>query len=153
MVTEEERNALLNVNRHPILALAVALAALSAPACQRRWNGLVLSHGAEIDVKNYSSPGRYTIVDFFSDDCPACVQLSPALERLDLERRDVVLVKVDVDRPGSRGIDWGSPVARQYDLHALPHLRIYGKDGQLELDGDAAIERALSWIGRNQGPM
>ncbi len=112
----------------------------------------MLSHGAEIDVKNYSTTGRYTIIDFFSDDCPACVQLSPELERLDLERRDVVLVKVDVDRPGTRGIDWGSPVARQYDLHALPHLRIYGKDGQLELEGDAAIERALTWIGGNQGP-
>ena len=54
--------------------------------------------------------------------------------RLSPERLDVVL-RAEL---GKQGIDWGSPVSRQYKLESIPYMRVYGPDGQLVADGDQA---------------
>lgn len=88
--------------------------------------------GEPFDAGALIVPGQYTIIDFYSDHCGPCRRLAPQLERVARSHARVVLRKVDVDRPGARGIDWGSPIVAQYGIRSLPHVEIYGPDGSLE---------------------
>lgn len=107
-----------------------------------------ISHGERVDLADYAVPGKTTIFDFYSDYCPPCKAISPRLEALAERRDDIAVVKVDVNRPGVRGIDWQSPVARQHDLHSIPHFIIYGPDGQMESKGPQAGSRVQAWLSR-----
>ncbi len=98
-----------------------------------------VSHGEEVNVEDYVVPGKTTIVDFYSDFCPPCVELAPRLHDLAESRDDVRLVVVDINRPDVKGIDWDSPVAQQYELGSIPYLRVYGPDGTLQAEGDEAL--------------
>lgn len=98
-----------------------------------------VSHGEEVNVEDYVVPGKTTIVDFYSDFCPPCVELAPRLHDLAESRDDVRLVVVDINRPDVKGIDWDSPVAQQYELGSIPYLRVYGPDGTLQTEGDEAL--------------
>jgi hypothetical protein len=51
------------------------------------------------------------------------------------------VLKIDINRKGVKGIDWGSPLSRQYELRSIPHFRIYDAAGNLEKEGqEATIE-------------
>lgn len=105
-----------------------------------------ISMGQKVDVANYLVPGKTTIVDFYSEYCPPCRAIAPKLVKLHQNRDDIAVVKVDINRPGVKGIDWESPVAQQYQLHSIPHFKIYGPDGKLQAEGDAAYEKVSSWV-------
>ncbi|MGQ9730423.1 MAG: TlpA family protein disulfide reductase [Candidatus Zipacnadales bacterium] len=105
-----------------------------------------ISHGAEVELAEYVVKGKHTIFDFYSDGCPPCRELAPKLEALAERREDICLVVVDINRPGKRGIDWDSPVARQYQLESIPHLRIYGPEGEEIARGDEARSRVERWL-------
>jgi len=96
-----------------------------------------ISHGEEIDLKDYLVGGQTTVFDFFSQYCPPCRQIAPLLEHLDRNRSDVTVVKVDINRPDVTGIDWQSPVARQFELYSVPHFKVYAPDGTLQAEGPA----------------
>ena len=74
-----------------------------------------------------------------------CRELAPRLEALSQRRDDIYVVKVDLNRPGHVGIDWQSPVARQFSLRSIPYLRIYGPNGQLQAEGAAARQQVTAW--------
>lgn len=97
-----------------------------------------ISFGEEVDVTEYVVEGKTTIVDFYSEFCPPCVALAPSLHELAKSNKDINLVVVDINRPDVDGIDWESPVAQQYGLTSIPHLQVYGPDGTLQAEGDAA---------------
>jgi thiol-disulfide isomerase/thioredoxin len=99
--------------------------------------------GQEIDIKEFIRTGQTTIFDFYSDYCPPCRRISPLLERLDSQRQDIVVYKVDINRPGVRGIDWASPVTRQYNLRSIPHFKIYGSSGELKSEGQEAYSEIM----------
>jgi thiol-disulfide isomerase/thioredoxin len=99
--------------------------------------GAGISHGEEIDLKDYMVTGQTTVFDFFSQYCPPCREVSPLLEQLDQRRPDITVVKVDVNRPNVAGIDWQSPVVQQFDLHSLPHFKVYAPNGTLQAEGPA----------------
>ncbi|HTT58000.1 MAG TPA: thioredoxin family protein [Opitutaceae bacterium] len=105
-----------------------------------------ISQGQTVTLADYLVPGKTTVFDFFSEYCPPCMRISPELEKLHARRADLAVVKVDINRPGHKGIDWQSPVARQYDLHSIPHFKIFGPDGKLMAEGDDAYEMVLNWI-------
>lgn len=107
----------------------------------------IITRGEKVDIKQHLVAGKITIVDFYSDYCPACRMLAPELEELVAKRSDIAVVKVDVNRPNVEGIDWNSPVARQYKLEALPHLVIFDKDGKEIASGEAAREKVAEWLG------
>lgn len=111
----------------------------------------VVSHGQEIELTDYLVPGQTVIFDFFSEYCPPCMQIAPYMERLAEQRDDIVLVKVDINRPGVQGIDWSSPVARQYNLRSIPHFKIFGPDGEMQAEGDQARMMIMQWLQQSQG--
>lgn len=105
----------------------------------------VIGKGEEVVLEDHLVAGKTNIVDFYSDFCGPCRTLAPRLEALAKQREDLAVIKVDINRPGQAGIDWQSPTARQFSLRSIPHLRIYGPDGKLELEGRPAFERVLLW--------
>ena len=54
------------------------------------------------------------------------------MEALTREYKDLVLIKIDIAK-------WGSPVATQFNLKAIPYLEIYDKDGKQKYKGKQAI--------------
>ena len=57
-----------------------------------------------------------------------------------------MVVKVDINRPDVRGIDWGSPVAKQYGMQSIPHFKVFGPDGKLQAEGKPARELVTGWF-------
>jgi thiol-disulfide isomerase/thioredoxin len=98
-----------------------------------------VAHGGEIDIMEYVVPGKTTVVDFFSPYCPPCMELKPKLERLAEARDGVNLVLVNINRPEREGsIDFASPVAKQYGIRSVPHVAVYGVEGELLGEGEEA---------------
>jgi thioredoxin 1 len=79
-------------------------------------------NGATITAQELIVPGMFTIVDFFADWCGPCRAIDPYLQDIAKNPR-VVVRKVDI-------VNWGSPVARQWELKSIPNMRVYGPDGR-----------------------
>lgn len=110
-----------------------------------------VSHGERVELTDYLVPGQTVIFDFFSQYCGPCVQLAPYVEKLAETRDDIVLVQVDINRPGVQGIDWQSPVAQQYGMRSIPHFKIYGPDGAKVAEGDQARNMIMGWLQQMEG--
>jgi len=85
--------------------------------------------GEQLDITKYLVKGKINIVDFYSEFCPPCKKISPLLSKLDKKRDDIVVIKIDINRKGIKGIDWRSPLAKQYGLRSIPHFKIYDGEG------------------------
>lgn len=128
------------------LALLAVLAYLFV-ANQNRTRAInAFNPGAEFRVEAHLQKGKTNIVDFFSDYCPPCRQISPLLKKLDQQRPDLVVLAVDINRKKVKGIDWGSPLARQYELSSIPHFRIYDGDGNLVHEGQEAYGQIVMML-------
>jgi thiol-disulfide isomerase/thioredoxin len=120
-----------------------ALAAATQKAGEKSAKPLHVSKGAPVKLTDYLVPGKTVVFDFYSDFCPPCVRVAPALEKLHASRSDVVVVKVDINRPETKGrIDWQSPVAKQFRLNSIPHFKVYGPDGKLQAEDGPTSDRA-----------
>ena len=94
--------------------------------------------GERVDIRKLIHPGKTNIFDFYSDYCPPCKKISPRLQKLDEMRDDIVVVKIDINRKNVRGIDWNSPLARQYNLSSIPHFIVFDPRGNQTHEGSAA---------------
>jgi thiol-disulfide isomerase/thioredoxin len=139
-------------HRLPLLALALA-ALIALPSALFAADTHVkgdkparIAMGEEVKISDYLVPGKITIFDFTSQYCPPCRSIAPYVEKLHLTRDDIAVVSVDINRPGVKGIDWESPVARQYEMHSIPHFKVFGPDGKLIAEGDKARALVTSWF-------
>jgi thiol-disulfide isomerase/thioredoxin len=105
-----------------------------------------IARGAEVALADHLAPGLTTIFDFTSKFCGPCQVYNEPLARLHEKRPDLAVVKVDINRPDVKGIDWKSPVARQYNMQSIPHFKVYGPDGKLLAEGPAARAMVDKWI-------
>jgi thiol-disulfide isomerase/thioredoxin len=105
-----------------------------------------IAHGQQVALEKYLAPGKTTVFDFTSEYCPPCRAISPRLDKLHAKRDDVVVVKIDINRPGVKGIDWKSPVATQYGMRSIPNFKVYGPDGKLKAEGQKARDLVESWL-------
>jgi len=122
-------------------SVSFADATYTKPAVPER-----ISHGEQVKLENYLVPGKTTVFDFTSEYCPPCRAISPRLDKLHAKRNDVVVVKIDINRPGVKGIDWKSPVAAQYGMRSIPNFKVYGPDGKLQAEGKEARSLVESWL-------
>ena len=102
--------------------------------------------GERIEISKHKVRGHYTIFDFYSEGCGFCVSIAPQLVELTKQRPDIAVRSIDVDRPGSAGIDWGSPVCPQYNIHTPPHFIIVDEHGKTIVEGRPAAEQIMSLI-------
>ena len=84
----------------------------------------VITHGAQVDLKQHLALGNVTIVDFYADWCGPCKMLYPTIEQLVNSDPEIAVRKIDI-------IDWESAVSKQYGIHAIPHVEIYDRKGKL----------------------
>jgi thiol-disulfide isomerase/thioredoxin len=97
-----------------------------------------LSHGRPIDIAALAVPGKVTIVDFSSDYCAPCVDLAMFLIQSSKSHPDRYAIRrVNINRPGFRGIDYQSPVSLEYSIRDLPKMVIFEKGAKVA-EGDAA---------------
>ncbi len=99
--------------------------------------------GEKVDIKTLVHEGKTTIFDFYSDYCPPCRTISPLLKKLDEKRDDIVVVKIDINRKGVRGIDWAAPVVQQYGIRSIPHFIIYDASGSRTHEGRNAYQQVI----------
>ena len=92
----------------------------------------VVSNGEEVDLVAHAVAGKYTIYDFYADWCPPCRVLNTELTALAAQHDNLAIRKIDI-------VDWTSPVVAQHGVVALPHLVIYGPDGEWVAAGDDAF--------------
>jgi thiol-disulfide isomerase/thioredoxin len=131
-------------------ALGLLVSAAFAAVHVKQAEPLHVSEGQEIALTDFLVPGKTVVFDFTSKYCGPCQAYNEPLKLLHARRADIVVVKVDINRPDIRGIDWQSPVARQYDLHSIPHFKVYSPQGKLVAEDkivfgpDGRPDRALS---------
>jgi len=93
---------------------------------------LHISKGDEVDLVAHAVAGKYTIYDFYADWCPPCRVIDVQLREIASRHDNVAVRKIDI-------IDWTTPVVRQHGVMSLPHLVLYGPDGQELASGDEAL--------------
>lgn len=99
--------------------------------------------GQEIDLDSLIQKNKINIVDFYSEYCPPCVKIAPMLKELDKKREDIAVIKIDINRPDIKGIDWNSPVSKQFNLRSIPYFMIYDKYGNMQYEGQKAYNYVL----------
>ncbi|MCK4760931.1 MAG: thioredoxin family protein [Candidatus Aminicenantes bacterium] len=104
--------------------------------------------GQEVEIEDLMQSGKINIFDFYSEFCPPCRRISPKLEQLDRRRDDVVVIKIDINRENTRGIDWKSPLARQYNLSSIPHFIIYDAEGRRTHEGNSAATQVMQMLNK-----
>ena len=105
--------------------------------------------GQTLDLKSLPVKGSTTVVDCYSQYCPPCMRLAPLLEQLAEKRSDLVIKKVDIQRPEISGhIDWQSPLAKQLGLGSIgiPYFIIFDQNGKQMAQGKEATKRVLGWL-------
>lgn len=79
------------------------------------------------------------LVDFYATWCGPCQLLSPILEEIEKENKEVTIVKIDVDKNES--------LARKHGVMSIPTIEIYDKgnlvDKQVGLLSKEEIEDLL----------
>lgn len=135
----------------PLLcSFALVTSALAAGKHTKGEKPLSIAQGEEVKLADFLVPGKTTIFEFTSEYCPPCRAFAEPLLQLHRQRADIAVVKVDINRPDRHKIDWDSPAAQEFQLHSIPHFKIYGPDGKLiaEDSADARPARTLitKWI-------
>lgn len=97
-----------------------------------------ISYGEPVMLEMCTVPGKITIFDFYSDGCPPCVRFAPILHAAVEKDPALALKVVDINRKGQKGIDWGSPVAKQHQLSGIPFLVVFDGNGTEVARGDGA---------------
>lgn len=120
---------------------AVVAEAAAKPALPR-----TIGKGEPVDLMAERDPSRITVFDFTSPYCGPCRQISPYMDKLHAEREDVAVVKVDINRPGVRGIDFYSPTARQHGIMKVPTMMVVDAQGTMIAQGDPAWQLVVKWI-------
>jgi hypothetical protein len=64
--------------------------------------------------------------------------VGPRLEELTKRRPDIAVREIDINRATVQGIDFDSPVARQYGVNSAPYFIIVGPDGRIISAGSRA---------------
>lgn len=130
-----------------VLLLAVASSLPASLALAGSVEEANAGQGGEIlDLRPLLVPGRVTLIDFYSPYCPPCRVLAPLLEQLAQRRPDLIVKKVNINRPGFQGIDWKSPLAQQYQLRSVPYFLIFNPQGKLVARGQAAMQQLEGWL-------
>jgi thiol-disulfide isomerase/thioredoxin len=116
------------------------------PAPGKSSHPVTIGQGMPVDLNDHLVPGGYTVFDFTSPYCGPCKKISPYLDQLHAGRQDVTVVKVDINRPGYRGIDFRSPVAQQHRLQQVPYFKVFDAEGSFVSEGEPAWKLVVGWI-------
>ena len=102
--------------------------------------------GQPFTISDYLARGKMTVVEFSSRSCPKCRALEEKLSALAAANTKIAISRLEIDRPGSTGIDWQSPQARQYNLTSVPHFKVCDASGKLLAEGEPARKLVIKLL-------
>ncbi len=97
------------------------------------------SPGSEVKIEDYIVSGKTNIIDFYADWCGPCKKLAPYMEKLDKEKDDLVVFKVNIDK-------WNSPVCKQFNIKSVPSFLVYDGTGKLIYEGEEARTKVMEMV-------
>lgn len=101
------------------------------PRASGRADISTISRGERVEIKRHIKSGQVVLFDFYADWCGPCRKITPELESLARKYPGrVVLKKIDIK-------NWGSDVAKQYNINSIPHVVLYDHKGKKRVDGNA----------------
>jgi hypothetical protein len=107
------------------VALALLAACATTPAGPPPVKELQVNHtGEQVELARVLVPGYVTIVDFWSESCGACVVVGGKVSTAIAAEARVVMRKIDVG-------DGFTPVAKSFEIEALPHYNVYDRKQRL----------------------
>ncbi|MGN0632445.1 MAG: thioredoxin family protein [Oscillospiraceae bacterium] len=78
-------------------------------------------------------------VDFYSDSCVPCKRMSPLLARLEEERSDITLLKLNVN--------FDTELASQYGVASVPTIVFFnGGEEKARITGAASLSQIIETI-------
>lgn len=82
------------------------------------------------------------VVDFWATWCGPCKMIAPILDLVSEERKDILIVKVDIDQ--------NQDLAKKYGIRSIPTMNLFIK-GQVEGSKVGAVTKSAlnSWIDMN----
>jgi thiol-disulfide isomerase/thioredoxin len=111
-----------------LILLAVGCGTAPPPAPVPPKSVQVNTPGAPVDVDGTVVVAGYvTVVDFWSESCGACMVVGGRLAIQVALEPDILIRKIDVG-------DGFTPVAKAYEIGALPHFRVYDKHKRMRYD-------------------
>lgn len=99
-----------------------------------------------INLKKEIVKGKINIIDFYSVYSPRCKKIAPFIKKLDEQRQDVVVIKININREGVTGIDWKSPVVKQFNLNSIPYFIVISPWGKLMCEGTEAYNYVVQLL-------
>jgi thiol-disulfide isomerase/thioredoxin len=113
------------IKKNPIIQQPTAPAKVSIAKTKKYKKIMIINEkGKRIDLDALIVPGEVTIIDFYATWCGPCSLMSPKLEKLTDQYKNVYLRKVNIE-------DWKTPVVRQFGIKAVPNVRVYDQDGNM----------------------
>jgi len=106
--------------------------------------------GEKLDLSQLAVPGKTTLIEFYSDQCPPCHEMLRVMEYLAASRSDLAIRRINIDRTGHSGIDFDSPLAEQYAVESVPSFRIFDPQGKEIAQGKAAKDTVREWYSQAQ---
>ena len=99
----------------------------------------LISQGRLINVLDYIEPHKYTVFMFYADWCAPCGPLKEKLGELAEKVDNMALREIDI-------INFENPLAKYYNLPAVPYFIIYGPDGKFLERGPMLSKNLLKTI-------
>ena len=91
------------------------------------------------NLKQDITKKKYVLVDFWADWCKPCKTMSPILEKIEKERNDIEIIKINVDN--------NAAITIEYNIKSIPTL-IFFKEGHVidSLVGSFSENKILDFI-------
>ena len=91
------------------------------------------------NLKQDITKKKYVLIDFWADWCKPCKTMSPILEKIEKERNDIEIIKINVDN--------NAAITIEYNIKSIPTL-IFFKEGHAidSLVGSFSENKILDFI-------
>lgn len=85
--------------------------------------------GQKVDIGQYVSRGKVTIIEVGSPYCPDCLSSAPVLDRLEQKNHNFKIVHLDTNPKGLKGVP-DSPLRKWVGASWVPHYIVFDADGK-----------------------
>ena len=84
----------------------------------------VISNGKSVNLRNYLVKGYVVVFEFYADWCGYCRILSPKVDSLTKQYKNVLVRKININ-------NWRSPVVKQYRIIGVPSVWVFDVKGRM----------------------
>ena len=109
-----------------------------------------IGFGERIDVAQHAATGLRTIFVFTSPVCGPSEYVGARVKRLVRSTRGLDARMVDINRAKGSRTEYDSPLAKQFEIQAIPAVAIADIAGKIAVKGPAAASQVFAWFVQSQ---